>query len=194
MITVTSPPRGKDRKITARKKKQNVTIVSHIPINQCVEAHEAHVYRLRVLAEPCEIPSKRRSWVLIFGKNPLRYQLFGLRSVLDLVFEAVGQHVFLEFAGVGLQSWSGGGCGEDVALATLVPECESGGIMAVLRYKHRHKVDKDRTDRGRKRRGNVACSLCPDLRSTNSSFSGRFSRCFFRLSEARWRSSSWRAD
>lgn len=74
-----------------------------------------------VLVVLCKIPSNRGAWVLVFGKDSLRNQLFGLWAVLDLMLEAVCKEVFLEFAGVGLQSWGGGGCGEDVALATLVP-------------------------------------------------------------------------
>jgi hypothetical protein len=45
------------------------------------------------------------------------------------MLEIVSQHVFLEFASMGLQSWGGGGCGEDVALAMLVDlNVESGEI------------------------------------------------------------------
>lgn len=65
--------------------------------------------------------SDRGARVFIFGEDSLRNQLFRLWSALDFLFQTVGQHVFLEFAGVGLQSWGGGGCGENVALATLVP-------------------------------------------------------------------------
>jgi hypothetical protein len=80
-----------------------------------------------VTGSPCASPSDRGARVLILGENALRNQLFGLRTVLDLMFEIIGQHMLLEFASLGLQSWGSGGCGKDVALAVLVGlKVESG--------------------------------------------------------------------
>ena len=81
--------------------------------------------------------------------------------MLKLLIYLVGLHVLVEALLVRLNTWSDVALGEDVAYMW--------GLEGL------------RQSQG---------ELSSDIRSTNSSFSGRFSKCFRRLSEACWRSSS----
>jgi hypothetical protein len=99
--------------------------------------------------------------------------------VRDLLVERVGPHVLFEFALLALDCWGRAGGWEYVAYPSvdISTRC-SGSVRAMIVY-----VEGAR-DMGRGQgKGN-------SIRSIRSSLCGRFSSPFFRLSVARWRSSS----
>ena len=100
--------------------------------------------------------------VLVSLQDPFLDKLFWLWPLLDLLLQTICSHVSVEAALAGLQGGCSGGIGENVPYACRI--CQQSALCLT--------------------------PVVVSLLSTSSSRSGRFSRCFLRLSECCWRSSS----
>lgn len=106
----------KERETVERGRKKKHLQTPH-PRHQFIQSNAKQCKAMQSKAKQSSfIHSLRRiPRILLRIQDALRDELLRLRPVLDLVLEAVGPHVLLKLAGIGLQRGSGVDGGKDVS-------------------------------------------------------------------------------